>query len=847
VDIESPVNDGDSYKAILLREFIPDEIYATRLNEDSPWQFGQDRSLVHDQWDLRPQTTGRLLVRETAIARFDLPVSEHGLRLNDPKLITDCLTAKIFCCRSLAIPLNRRKVTPLKSVDNVNAFAWIVRWKIDNGFHTFRDLQPTHFHAFLDKLTSDDLIDLVDIEPRVERLFRDVERGEFGITRLNSRGRTVYDKEKIAVRLGVTVRSMGRSDDFISLFQDHVASILTSSSNSPLELPSRPFSRKRTGDNAETTGDDLNDEPESILDPAEDAKSEDTEDAQGSGKRGARTIFTYLSVWETLSRLSAAGAFPYDPLTFDPFEDEDKKTLQARYGVEPGRTPNLFPPDFFRVMKVATEWALAYGDYIAEAAELLRDNPSSSDRGGRSNRDRLRDEVDSKRPEGAPYLAMHWAAKPHAVADGVQRIPVGKAVKFLLASCAMLIAGFSARRLTEFMSLKSNCVEESKPGVFNISVYIEKTFQEYDRIPVPAMIKTVVQLLEKLSRSTREETGTDWIFQVKHAHEAKERPFIHFDFRKAVSEFLDYVQLDPPPGNRNWRIAAHQFRRGYAILYYHGFVLSKFDAIQVMLRHFDPSMSQIYIHDILVGNLGRLRQDIAAKRRGSIESMTEEEQLWLRQAKDMLDELVARHRDFEEVRCDAVAHKLLDYWDKQQEAHTEEQRFENRISGFGAPALLSALQGMEEKARKSVRVTSRANSPGAIREPLYKLLRSWVKDNYLEPGPGYASYCRAKPGHRPDLEKAECLKRKAAHNPPWASEVDKNDNLVDHSFTSGYACFVCELGVRFADNRAVVEDQATNLDLVAEKSLPSMRESLQAKAERYKRKIFETDQIRIKK
>jgi integrase len=846
--MEITVTDVESYTAILLREFIPNEIHATRLDGSSPWQFGQNRSLLHDHWDLRPETVGRLLVRETAIARFDLPVGEYGLRLNHPTLIKDCLTAKIFCCRSLAMPIKRRKVTPLKSVDNVNAFAWIVRWKIDNGLDTFRELRLSDFHTFLDRLASNDLLELVDIEPRVERLFKDVEKGEFDVTRVNQRGHIVYDKEKVAYRLGVTVRSMGRSDDFTSLFQDNVAGLPTDGSNFLRQLPAKPFSKKLVGDRAEMQTAGLNDDvDESALDLAESAKKENTDEAQATSKRGARTIFTYLSVWETLSRLSAAGAFPYDPLTFDPFEDEDKKTLQARYGVEAGRTPNLFPPDFFRVMKVATEWALAYGDYIAEAAELLRNNPSSSDRGGRSNRDRLRDEVDAKRPEGAPYLAMHWSAKPHAVSDDVQRLPMGKAVKFLLASCAMLIAGFSARRLTEFMSLKSNCVEESRPGVFNLSVYIEKTFQEYDRIPVPAMIKTVVQLLERLSGSAREENGTDWIFQVKHANEATKRPFIHFNFRAAVSEFLEFIQLDPPSGQRKWRVSAHQFRRGYAILYYHGFVLSKFDSIQIMLRHFDPSMSQIYIHDILVGNLGRLRQEIAARRRRSIESMSEEEQIWLRQAKDMLDELVARHRDFEEVRCDAVAHKLLDYWDRQQEAHSEEQRFENRISGFGAPALLSALQSMEEKARKSVRVTSRANSPGAIREPLYKLVRQWVKDNYLTPVPGYATYCRAKPGHKPHIEKAECLKRKAAHSRPWQSPVGKNDNLPDYSFTSEFACFVCELGVRFADNRVVVEEHASNLDLIAEKSLPSMQESHQAKAARYKQKIFETDQIRIKK
>jgi hypothetical protein len=85
----------EAYTNTLLREFIPNEVFATRRDEESQWRYDEQRSLLHDHWQLRPETSGDLLLRDTAIARFDLPVGEFGVRLNDPSLRHYCLTAKL--------------------------------------------------------------------------------------------------------------------------------------------------------------------------------------------------------------------------------------------------------------------------------------------------------------------------------------------------------------------------------------------------------------------------------------------------------------------------------------------------------------------------------------------------------------------------------------------------------------------------------------------------------------------------------------------------------------------------------------------------------------------------------
>jgi hypothetical protein len=235
-------------------------------------------------------------------------------------------------------------------------------------------------------------------------------------------------------------------------------------------------------------------------------------------------------------------------------------------------------------------------------------------------------------------------------------------------------------------------------------------------------------------------------------------------------------------------------------------------------------MTRIYVNEIVTGSMGRLREEIGARTKTAHSHMSAEDRQWLKDAKKLLDDLAERSDTFNEVRCEALVHRMLSIWDGGEAP-----------IGQGAKKLYDDLDAMVAKAVAEVRIGSRSNNPDAIREPLMTLLRDYAKTHYLEPIPGQTAHCICRPGDEQDLASAACLIEKAASRTPWKDSGGGVDVRPDYAFGSCYVCLNCPHCAAFSENQRVIGEGVVQLeDTVVRAATPTARKSAAEKFARMK-------------
>jgi integrase len=131
---------------------------------------------------------------------------------------------------------------------------------------------------------------------------------------------------------------------------------------------------------------------------------------------------------------------------------------------------------------------------------------------------------------------------------------------FLLlpAACSVIIAALTARRNSEIISLREDCVVEEPDGEAYLSVWIEKTLRDLSVIPVPAAVVRAVEVLRWLSEEARAGRTEPWIFLFKDP--GANGPNIHFSMNSALKAFAEFAAVPPLPDGSYWEFRSHQFR-----------------------------------------------------------------------------------------------------------------------------------------------------------------------------------------------------------------------------------------------------------------------------------------------
>lgn len=775
---------------------LPPSVIATRPHSGSDeWHEGTERDFMHDCWRICTADRSKVYRGVVHNIYFDVVVDYGGVRLSDDTALHDCLTKKLMCLAALTTGLVGKTVAAGGVVGLCTRLDNFIRWRRSIGLNRNSSIERQHFDHFV-SLLSKRALDMVPVYDRLERLAEDVRNGLWSLPTKPARFKVhpeapesalLPDWEALASLLGVSPISLTNSREFRAKLDRRLPDL----------YPSHARELRRGLADA---------------------------DVPERGLRSAAQISGLLLPWSYISHFTGNGMLDHDPISFSPFGPRSLVSVAEGIGLPRGRTATLQPERLMCLLDVAAKWVLDYAPHIIAALEIAKtDKDFHRARDAWTARLKASEAFDRHLPDAMPRLWMGWTTHSGRGTGDIDRLSLGGAAAHLLTACAVLIGAFGGRRIGEITSLRAGCIEEAKPGLCELTIYIEKTLKDHDRIPVPGMLKVVVNVLEQLTADTREATGEGWLFRVGRTS-LDSNHYVGFQPDRNMEDFARFNGL-MPAGSDLKPIRPHQLRRAFAVVYYHGFRGASLDSLSRFLRHFDPETTRIYINEILGGAMGRLREEINARTRVSLATMSDEDRGWLKDAKSLLKDLADRASTFDDVRCEEQVHRLLQAWDGTESP-----------IGRGAARLYADLDALAAQAATDVRVGPRSNDPGAMRAPMEAALKKYVAAHFLEAVPGRAAHCSCRPRHAGDLAEAECLKAKAGRHPDSASNPSSStDAWPDHAYSGMYVCLTCTHCAAFSDDQQVIAKHGERLENAASSGAsPAAREDAAERFARHK-------------
>lgn len=199
------------------------------------------------------------------------------------------------------------------------------------------------------------------------------------------------------------------------------------------------------------------------------------------------------------------------------------------------------------------------------------------------------------------------------------------AKRHVFTACWIIIAAFSARRREEIDDLRYGCIRGDISSGYWLDVYIEKTLQRKEWIPVPEVVARAVEILVFLSAIARELSKTDKLFQYCDTS-GEIRPINAGKYLDDFALAVDLPMHRPKNGPVvRWHWSPHQFRRFFAILYFYRFEDATVEALSHFLRHFNLEMTKRYVTqdpevaaiwtDVEWGYMGHVARGIVAGER----------------------------------------------------------------------------------------------------------------------------------------------------------------------------------------------------------------------------------------
>ena len=280
-----------------------------------------------------------------------------------------------------------------------------------------------------------------------------------------------------------------------------------------------------------------------------------------------------------------------DTLTFRPFP-RGAAALAKRLGNGPQRTPVPPPRLALRLMERSAEWVTEYGPALLGTLARIR--------GAKGSYHERCQQIDAFSAE-LPTSGLPGSPWPLVLRgrDRAGCFTFSDAIGYLAAACFVLIATFTARRHDEILDLEADCLRGNDKDGWWLYIYIEKTLQRKEWIPVPHVVARAVELLLELSREARRETGTHELFQWLSPFSLDgEGNVFCLQPHAVMDSFADHVGVplhQPKKGPlERWHWSPHQFRRFFAILYFYRFD-GDIESLSHQLRHFNLEMTRRYV------------------------------------------------------------------------------------------------------------------------------------------------------------------------------------------------------------------------------------------------------------
>jgi integrase len=317
-------------------------------------------------------------------------------------------------------------------------------------------------------------------------------------------------------------------------------------------------------------------------------------------------LFRLLQPWEYQWQMRRT--LPGDKLTFDPFPSEGIAKTVFKLGVAPGRTKTIPSPQAMFLIDRSIRWVLDYSPSILNMIKQS-DEVALGNKLTRQRRRKLRklEEVltDLQSPEGP---GQPWPVRPRIIGPSDNKsLGIASTRRCLFASCFVVIAAFTARRLQEVTSCGERgtdndyCISSNDEGYW-IELWIEKTVQRWDKTPCPEVVVKAVEVLRKLSERARIINAKPDLFQYKSFGSNKTASF---RVRKGLAELTNHLDIPPLDDGSSWEFTSHQLRRFFAIMYMWRYEFGELSALSYQLRHYNLDMTRRYITEPTQGKIFR--------------------------------------------------------------------------------------------------------------------------------------------------------------------------------------------------------------------------------------------------
>jgi len=307
-----------------------------------------------------------------------------------------------------------------------------------------------------------------------------------------------------------------------------------------------------------------------------------------------------------------------DALHFEPFPNSSPSALAQKLGKEAGRTATVPVQQAVALIERSVRWILDYAPLILDVKEWadqkFDENPATVE-------ELLERELDTRTwPLGGPcspfpllpgqrmYQAEETSDSTPQTVHLRNGMTLATAITFLATACAVVIAAFSARRAAEILGLETGCLERDETQKPWINVFIHKTTREDSLVPVPEVVASAINVLERLSLRARVCTGTPFLFQYNLpisdtcvGLNGDRKPI--FRLATHLRRFGYFIDVPAMSDGTRWTFRPHQFRRFFAVLYIWIYELGDWGALAYHLRHFDPDMTRRYVSDPELGHI----------------------------------------------------------------------------------------------------------------------------------------------------------------------------------------------------------------------------------------------------
>lgn len=764
-----------SYRSILSSIYPPSSVVGTSPSVShgkQSWHTGAHRNLVHNYWNIRTANADHVISADEWIS-FETVVDFNNRRLHEAAFLHDNLTKKLLCIEIVNNRAVDREVGANLAFKILNHFDWCLRWRNGISVRCFSDLTAEDWQDYEARCNSTDLLELIPVIERLDRLANDP---DYNLPFVEHGRRKFLGWERLAAEIGVTEVALSKSKTFREAALARLPIFLDRSGIAVDQFQLQ--GRKNRSAPAQAT---------ELLDPSH-----------------------RMTAWHCLARLTASGLLDHDPLQIEIPAGTLKKKKRRR-----SQTTTLLPHDMFRLMELSVKWVVEYSDHIIFALRQRAAMPALKE-GQKSYLRRIdatTTELQLLAPDGL-RLSAHITKRAFA---GHGTIILPEAIKYLFVACAILIGCFGGRRHIEVASLRAGSLESSN-GLFRLNIYIAKTLQDLDHVPMPAVIEPVVRVLENLSQFARERNGTPWLFEFQQELVDGRSMEVSADFEHHLTSFVEDSGLPPPAGQTSWKLNYHMFRKGFAIFYYHANLWGGFDGTNRMLRHTSDDMSRIYLDEEDLGALEWIQAEVIRLTEIAVSELSPEEAAFLSEVPKALSERKVRREAWNAARQEHFVSTMMGVFDAVMHP-----------IGKGAATMLDELKALEDRAFARIQMgATPTNRHRDVRTFVLADVQRLAADHFMEPIPGGLGYCLYKRGSVDQSMHANCLKDKAAARRPW-SEFKKTgiDNRPDYAFSGLYACLDCPFFAAFEASQKLFADHQEGLALqVATAATPALEQSV---------------------